>query len=307
MAALLRRLTQNPVVLKELRGRMRGRRAFVVLTIYLLLLSGFSLLIYAAASASADSPVGSGSTNAIGKSVFTGIVAVELFLACFVTPAFTAAGISGERERQTFDLLRTTLLKAPALVGGKVLSALAYVLLLIFAAVPLQSMAFLLGGIGPEEVAISLWLLVVSALAFGMLGIFVSSATNTTLRSSVATYGMLFTIMIGIPVLMLLGLALLSALYRPLGWGGVASGYGLDAAITYLSLLLVSLNPILAAALTEQYLITEHTALFFTTTSYTGGHTLPMVSPWIPFSIIYLLATILLYVLTVRRVRRVDR
>jgi ABC-2 type transport system permease protein len=303
MAALLRGLTQNPVILKELRGRMRGRRAFVVLTVYLLLLSGFSLLVYAAASASADSPVGGGSTNAVGKSVFTGIVAVELFLACFITPAFTAAGISGERERQTFDLLRTTLLRAPALIGGKVLSALAYVLLLIFAAVPLQSMAFLLGGIGPEEVAISLWLLVVSALAFGMLGIYVSAVAPTTLRASVATYGMLFTIMIGIPVLMLLGLAVLSALYyAPSAVGGLS----MDAAITYLTLLLVSLNPILAAALTEEYLITEHTAFFFTTSSY-GGHSLPMVSPWIPFTIIYLLASVLLYVLAVRRVRRMDR
>ena len=30
---------------KELRGRMRGRRAFVILTIYLLLLGGFALMV----------------------------------------------------------------------------------------------------------------------------------------------------------------------------------------------------------------------------------------------------------------------
>ena len=30
---------------KELRGRMRGRRAFVILTIYLVLLGGFSLMV----------------------------------------------------------------------------------------------------------------------------------------------------------------------------------------------------------------------------------------------------------------------
>src|SRR3954471_4906190 len=34
------------VSIKELRGRMRGRRAFVVLTIYLLLLSLFAFAIY---------------------------------------------------------------------------------------------------------------------------------------------------------------------------------------------------------------------------------------------------------------------
>ena len=38
-------LLRNPVVLKELRGRMRGPRAFVVLTVYLTLMSGFATLL----------------------------------------------------------------------------------------------------------------------------------------------------------------------------------------------------------------------------------------------------------------------
>ena len=41
----LRRWLQNPVTVKELRSRMRGRRAFVVLTVYLLLTSGFISLV----------------------------------------------------------------------------------------------------------------------------------------------------------------------------------------------------------------------------------------------------------------------
>ena len=50
---LRRLLADNPVVLKELRGRMRGARAFIVLTIYLGLLGAFSSLIYVAVSESA--------------------------------------------------------------------------------------------------------------------------------------------------------------------------------------------------------------------------------------------------------------
>ena len=40
------RLHDNPVALKELRSRMRGGRAFVVLTIYLVLVSALVILIY---------------------------------------------------------------------------------------------------------------------------------------------------------------------------------------------------------------------------------------------------------------------
>jgi ABC-type transport system involved in multi-copper enzyme maturation permease subunit len=116
--------------------------------------------------------------------VFAGVYGVELFLVCFVAPAFTAAAISSERERQTYDLLRTTLLPARALVFGKLASALSYVLLLIFAAVPLQSMAFLLSGVGWEELTIGFLLLVISAVTFASLGLYISSVARTTLAAT---------------------------------------------------------------------------------------------------------------------------
>ncbi len=43
LGALIRR---NPIALKELRGRMRGARAFVILTGYVTLMSLFTVLLY---------------------------------------------------------------------------------------------------------------------------------------------------------------------------------------------------------------------------------------------------------------------
>src|SRR5436190_23766186 len=63
-------LTRNPVVLKELRGRMRGPRAFIVLTLYLLLMSGFVTLLYVVYTASANSAVSGNSGQLVGKFVF---------------------------------------------------------------------------------------------------------------------------------------------------------------------------------------------------------------------------------------------
>ena len=87
--------------------------------------------------------------------VFAAVLGIQAFLIVFIGPAFTAGAISGEKERQTYDLLRTTLLPAGALVRGKLISALGYVFLLVFASVPLQSVAFLLGGVALEELIIS--------------------------------------------------------------------------------------------------------------------------------------------------------
>ena len=129
---------------------MRGARAFVVLTVYLTLMSGFTALLYMISSSTKDI-YGFTSGGTIGRYLFFGIVGIELFLVTFIAPAFTAGAISGERERQTYDLLKTTLLPARALIVGKMTSALSYVFLLLLAAIPLQSIAFLFGGVTEAE------------------------------------------------------------------------------------------------------------------------------------------------------------
>ena len=98
---------------------MRGRRAFVILTIHVLVMSAFVTLLYTIYAASANNAYSGIDRQMLGKIVFGGVVGMELLLVCFITPAFTVGAVSGERERQTYDLLRTTLLSSSALVLGK--------------------------------------------------------------------------------------------------------------------------------------------------------------------------------------------
>lgn len=297
--AALESLRRNPVVLKELRGRMRGARAFVVLTVYLMLMSGFTSLLYFAYAAS-TATVSGPSGQIVGKVVFGGVVGIELFLVCFIAPAFTAGSISSERERQTYDLLRTTLLPAHSLVVGKLVSALSYVFLLLLAAVPLHSLAFLLGGVSPEEVIIASVILAVTALAFGSVGVFFSSLMKRTLGASVLTYAFALLSTMGLPLLMLTFVPLIDlVVYSRVGtWTEAALLYGLG--------LLVSLNPIATAGVTEFVLIDKHTAFFFTQT-LTNGVTVPLISPWIVYTFFYLLISLVSILLSIRLVRRVEQ
>ena len=64
----------NPVLVKELRGRMRGPRAFVLITIYLLILSAVTLLLYAALGANPGTDLNAG--RRIGKALFLTIAIV---------------------------------------------------------------------------------------------------------------------------------------------------------------------------------------------------------------------------------------
>jgi len=280
---------------------MRGARAFVVLTVYLLLMSGFASLLYFAyvASANASPAVGVTGATLVGKVVFGGVVGIELFLVCFIAPSFTAGAISSERERQTYDLLRTTLLPARSLVLGKLISALSYVLLLLLAALPLQSLAFLLGGVALEELLIATVVLFVTALSFGTVGIFFSSAMRRTLGASVLTYAFALMATLGLP---LLAITLIPVVDLFLFNSPAPT---VQAILIYLLGLLISVNPIATAIVTEVVLIEEQSAFYFTT-SLANGATIPLVSPWIVYVLLYTSLSVALILWSVRLVKRVE-
>lgn len=287
----------NPVMLKELRGRMRGMRAFVVMTVYLSLMSLFLAFIYVGYLAN-NSDFSSAAAGTVGRSLFQGVVGIQMALIIFIAPAFTAGAITGERERQTYDLLRTTLLASPSFVVGKLESALGYVLLLLLAAIPLQSMAFLFGGVSQAEVLVAFVILTVLALAMGTLGLFFSAIAPRTLAASVRTYTTALVAAFGVPLV-------LNIILRVIGSAVRFQSVTAEAVLAYLQQFVTSLNPVTAANASQQLLI-ERQEIAFTTLTLTGGGTfIPMVSPWITFSIVYLVVSAVMLVLTVREMRKV--
>jgi len=295
---LFQRLADNPVIIKELRGRMRGRRAFLLLTGYLTVISVFIGLIYllmvSEASYSQSDPQ---FRQTVGKVIFGTVVLLELLLVSFIGPALTAGAISSERERQTFDLLRTTLISAPALVFGKLGSALAYLLLLIVAALPIQSLAFLLGGVGLAELIISSLMLVVTALFFAALGLFFSSFVKRTLTATVSSY-------IAI-VVSFLGLGMVFFVAVSLNLPYTNSNPLAEIVLTLLLWAMVSANPLLAAIFSEVILI-EDQSIFFTQSLF-GSSVPALLSPWIPFTALYLAAALIMIMFSIHFVSRPDR
>jgi ABC-2 type transport system permease protein len=294
---LAKRLRSNPVTLKELRGRMRGARAFLVLTVYVGLMSAFAVTLYLAYSTSTGIAV-SGSGGVIGKIVFGGVVGIELLMVCFIAPAFTAGAISGERERLTLDLLRTTLLPARSLVAGKLESALGYVVLLLLAGLPLQSLAFLMGGVTMIEMVLSLLLMLVSAVAFATVGLFFSSVMKRTLAASVLTYACVLAAMFGLPLLFVGFIPVIDFID--------VNGPLVEVMLIYGGGFLACTNPIATIILTE-VVLQEERAVFFFTVSLSNGGNLPLVSPWIVYVLVYSLLSLVLIWLSVRSVRQVSK
>ena len=293
------RMMDNPVITKELKGRMRGRQGFIMLSVYLALISFFIGLTYlflvVDGSLSNGNP---GYLQIVGKLIFSTVVLLELLMVSFIGPALTSGAISSERERQTYDLLRTSLLSGRALVFGKLSSAVVFLLLLIFTAIPVQSLAFFLGGVGMAEMVVSTLMLVVTAVFFCTLGLFFSSFAKRTLIATVSSYA---TILLSFIVLILL-----------LFFVGVFESSNIfqssitDAMLNILLWFLFSTNPFFAAAMSESILI-DNQSLFFTTSGIFGSSSIPLLSPWIIYITFYIFVTILLIALSIYFVNRPDR
>jgi ABC-type transport system involved in multi-copper enzyme maturation permease subunit len=189
------RLRANPVLRRELRVRMRGRRAFVVLGAYLLLVGAIVFGIHRILVS--DESGGRLQSFQVGQLLFAAFTLVEMSLLALIAPALTATAISGEREGGTFDLLRATPVRAHTIVWGKLLAALGYAALLIVASIPIASAVFLFGGVSPEDVWTAFLLLVVTTVTFGLLGLFCSALVRTSGFASVLSYVLTVAVVVG--------------------------------------------------------------------------------------------------------------
>jgi ABC-2 type transport system permease protein len=189
----------NPVLARELRQRMRGPRAAIVITIYLLILSLIVWTVYESATRVQVAFEGPQIEQiaGLGRSVFQTLVFCVLLLVCFIVPGQSAGAIAGERERQTLVPVQVTLLRSRSILIGKLLASLAFVLLLIVATLPLVGIAFLLGGVEILEVVKTTAMLVVIATVLAATSMFCSTITRRTQAATVLSYGVVLALVLG--------------------------------------------------------------------------------------------------------------
>lgn len=293
----LRPILENPVIAKELRGRMRGRRAFVLITIYIGIISLLLGIIYLSMMEGGSSSRWDPQfQQTLGKVIFGTVVIVELLLTGLIGPSLTAGAIASERERQTLEVLRTTLLSPSALVLGKLGSAILFLMLLIVAALPIQSLAFFLGGVGFPEMLISWLLLFVNTLTFCSVGIFFSSLHKTTAAATSWSYG---TILAGLILPGVITFLITISFFN----GSPNDLTGIIFSV--IAWLILSTNPVGAAVASEVVLV-ENQSLFYMDTTM-AGMTLYFPSPWIIFTLSYTGFTVILLLFSIGIVRRPEK
>jgi len=220
----------NPVLARELKERMRRKRSAFVLTVYLVLLSFALWLLYLGASAAGSDGPGALRLASLGRAAFQTLLFVMLLLVCFIVPGLAAGGVAGERERQTLVPLQVTLLRPRSILLGKLAASLAFVVFLVFAALPLIGVSFLLGGVEPGEVAKGVAMVLAVATTVAALALTCSTLMRRVQGATVLSYALVCFLLGG--TFIGFGAELLAARAGPQGR----------------SQLILALNPLMATA-----------------------------------------------------------
>lgn len=301
-------MNRNPVLVKELRGRMRGGRAFVILTAFLLTLAIPATLLYLIAAQDLSSNAfNAGQT--IGRTLFVGISFIALVQVLIVVPGQAASAITSEKERETYDLLISTLLPPWKIVLGKLMASMAYALLLIVAVVPFMAVSFLFGGVTLLEVVLALLGLVVTVLLFGSMGILWSTILKRSLASTIVTQATTALIILGIPFLM--------AAFALIFLRGFGQPEWIASPLFYYPwIILVSIHPFVALGSSEILLSQDEARLFMPAEIAASSPYIPangvdiaalgdywVPHPWLLFTVEGLLLTAVLVFWSVRLLR----
>ena len=182
----------NPIVKKDLQVTVRSMRMSWGLFGYEAALTVAFLLALLAIQ-------GSGylrSSNIYSSLVylFPVVAVVQACVVALYVPIITASSISGEKERQTFDIMLTTCMSPFSIVFGKVISAVLRILFYVAASLPIMALSFVVGGLSWSNLFFYLLALILFSVFAGSVGIMASSFCRKSVGAVLLSFGIYFVI-----------------------------------------------------------------------------------------------------------------
>jgi ABC-type transport system involved in multi-copper enzyme maturation permease subunit len=194
------RMLANPIIKKELLTQLRSRRAGIMLFAFIVVLCAIVYLLWP--------QTGVYSLNAFrSREIFTVFLVGQLLMVILFTPAFSASAITIEKEKNSFDLLYTSLLRPIDIICGKLTASISILLLLILSSLPITAVCFLLGGVNASLMLKAYVVIVLTAVSYGLMGLCCSAAFERTFTATWVTYALIlvFAALVWLPSLLLSG------------------------------------------------------------------------------------------------------
>ena len=200
-----------PLLTRELIAQAARRRTYVIRVLLALLAIWLGLALYQAQVRSSYAPQ-AGTLFGQGDVVFDVLTWMQFVVIYLLLPMQCAGLLTEEKERDTLQLLLLTHLGPWKILWEKLLSRVVPMISLLLVCLPLQALAYGLGGVSVERIAISFCLLLATLFQMGSLGLVASSFHRTTARATVTTLGLVAATLFGLGLLGLIVCVLVESL-----------------------------------------------------------------------------------------------
>jgi len=280
----------NPVLDKEFRLRMRTPRSAMALMFYVFALGLIAVGYIYVTSSAFDARFNPESSRLMFYFISIG----QLVLIAFMTPGLTAGVISGEREKQTLNMLLTTQQSSATIILSKLAASLSFMALVVVATLPIYSIVFLYGGISPKQVLLVFLFYLFIMLLLGSIGVLFSTILKRTIVSVIVTYGVGGFIFLGTGLIYLLFMSMDQVYMR----GNPLPAYEYSW-IGYI----LGLNP--AGAMISLFEDSFSSQVF--RVRGTGMNLSAPIELWQEFILVYSVVIVLLLWISIRKIRPVRR
>lgn len=182
----------NPMIGKEMRQRMRERRGWLLPTLYLLALGGVVVFFYyfEALPRARTSMQGSD----IGVPLFLVLTYAQLSILLLLAPVFSAGSITIEKEQRTLSGLLTSLLTPLEIWWGKFFASSLFLVLLLVSSLPVLSLVFAFGGVGPLQVGLATVTTLIVLGTVSSIGLYCSAFFRRSVHATAVTYAAIIAI-----------------------------------------------------------------------------------------------------------------
>lgn len=125
------------------------------------------------------------------------LAVTQLVILGVVVPVRTASSISGERERQTFDIMMTTSMTPFSVIMGKVSTAIVQSMFFVVASMPVMALCFIIGGMSWAYLFWFLGIALLVSIFSASIGILCSSLCKKSIGAVIMSYGFYLIFFVG--------------------------------------------------------------------------------------------------------------
>lgn len=292
----------NPIVKKDVKVQSRSMRICWGVFVYEAILA----LVFFLTMLSIQEGNRYSVTNIYSQMVwlYPVLAVTQIVILGLVVPIRTASSISGEKERQTFDIMMTTSMTPFSIVWGKVMTAVVQSMLYVAASMPVMALPFVIGGMPWSAL---FWFLAITLLLSffaASIGILCSSFCRKTVSAVIFSYGFYFLFFVGTALpSVFVSILSMNTGYSPVYSGGVSYSWWENVLLFLLVNPAVYLTEFFMRIMTGESIVNTISAGRLSGTTQIGGpiRLVATGNSWLIVSTVLLLAISFLFLLLAAR------